>query len=157
MRFFRCRRKKQPFFLSFSLKPNLLLNDPSCPQLKNLCSNLLANSEDLLVLECIATFQSDYDLSIDETCQHTVYLRKSELMNDNNIHKLLEKSCSKDLLSLNSLCHIDLSTTSTEFSGKYLSCVLDNRDTIKGDYLNFPTRQNFIIYFSILCFVRSNL
>lgn len=84
------------------------------------------------MLECIATFQSDYDLSIDETCQHQVYLRKSELtMNDNNVYKLLEKSCPKDLQSLKPFCKVE-SQSSTEFSGKYLSCIFDNREVIKG-------------------------
>jgi hypothetical protein len=124
------RHRKIEFFFFCSLKANLL-NDPSCPQLKNLCSNLLPNSEDLLVLECIATFQSDYDLNLDENCQNRIYLRKSELMNDNNIRRLLEKSCSKDLQTLNPLCRLD--SGSTEYSGKYLSCVLDNRDVIKGE------------------------
>ncbi|CRK92078.1 CLUMA_CG005670, isoform A [Clunio marinus] len=110
-------------------RPNLL-EDPSCPQLKNLCSNLVSNSEDLLVLECIDTFQtSEYDLNIDSSCQHTIYTRKSELMKDNNIYELLEKSCSKDLNALRLQCSPEKS--STEFSGKYLSCVLDNRDVIK--------------------------
>lgn len=110
------------------IRPNLL-DDPSCPQLKNLCSNLLSTSEDLLVLECIDTFQtSEYDLSIDSACQHTIYTRKIELMSDSNISKLLEKSCSKDLNALHPYCHPD---TSKDFSGKYLSCVIDNRDVIK--------------------------
>lgn len=107
-----------------------LLDDPTCPQLKNLCSNLVSKSEDLLVLECIDTFQtSEYDLNIDAACQHTIYTRKSELMNDNNIYKLLEKSCTKDLTALYPYCHPN--TDSQDFSGKYLSCVLDNRDVIK--------------------------
>lgn len=108
------------------------MGDPSsCPQLKNLCSNLLPNSEDLLVLECIATFQSDYDLNLDENCQNRIYLRKTELMNDKNVQKLMEKSCSKDLQSMNQLCHIE--SSSSEFSGKYFKCILDNRDVIKGE------------------------
>lgn len=117
-------------FVFCSLRPNLL-GDPSCPQLKNLCSNLLPNSEDLLVLECIATFQSDYDLNLDENCQNRIYLRKTELMNDKNVHNLIEKSCSKDLLPMNQLCHIE--SSSSEFSGKYFKCILDNRDVIKGE------------------------
>lgn len=105
------------------------MDDPACPQLKNLCSNLLSTSEDLLVLECIDTFQtSEYDLNIDSACQHTIYTRKSELMNDNGIFSLLEKSCSKDLTTIKPYCQ---PAEGKEFSGKYLSCVLDYRDIIK--------------------------
>lgn len=82
------------------------------------------------MLECIDTFQtSEYDLNIDAACQHTIYVRKSELMNDNNVYKQLEKSCTKDLTALYPYCHPN--TESQGFSGKYLSCVLDNRDVIK--------------------------
>lgn len=103
-----------------------LLEDPSCPQLKNLCSNLQKDSEDLLVLECIDTFQtSEYDSSIDSVCQHTIYKKKTELMNDKYVHGLLIKSCPKELDSIN--CRPD----SREFSGAYLSCVIDNKDSIK--------------------------
>lgn len=111
-----------------------LLDDPSCSQLKNLCSNLLSNSEDLLVLECIETFQtSEYDLNIDAACQNQIYTRKKELMDDNNIYKLMEKSCAKDLNALFPYCHPSTGSGSgsKEFSGKYLSCILDNRDVIK--------------------------
>lgn len=69
----------------------------------------------------------EYDLSIDSACQHTIYTRKIELMSDSNISKLLEKSCSKDLNALHPYCHPE----NKEFSGKYLSCVIDNRDVIK--------------------------
>jgi golgi apparatus protein 1 len=103
-----------------------LLEDPSCPQLKNLCSNLQRDSEDLLVLECIDTFQtSEYDSSIDAACQNTIYKKKTELMNDKYVHSLLHKSCPKELDTMN--CRPD----SREFSGNYLSCVIDNKDLIK--------------------------
>lgn len=49
-------------------------------------------------------------------------------MNDNNIHELMVKSCSKDLNAIPAYCHPD---PNKEYSGKYLSCVLDNRDVIK--------------------------
>lgn len=48
-------------------------------------------------------------------------------MNDKNVYQLLEKSCSKDIDALNSFCQ----PNSKEYSGKYLSCVLDNRDVTK--------------------------
>jgi hypothetical protein len=103
-----------------------LLEDPSCPQLKNLCSNLQRDSEDLLVLECIDTFQtSEYDSSIDAACQNAIYKKKTELMNDKYVHSLLHKSCPKELDSMNCL------PDSREFSGNYLSCVIDNKDLIK--------------------------
>lgn len=79
-------------------------------------------------MECIDTFQTSEFDNVDSACQHTIYSRKSELMNDNNIYKLLERSCAKDLNSIHPLCHPD---TSKEFSGKYLSCVIDNREVIK--------------------------
>lgn len=49
-------------------------------------------------------------------------------MNDNNIHDLMLKSCAKDLNAIPAYCHPD---PNKEYSGKYLSCVLDNRDVIK--------------------------
>jgi Golgi apparatus protein 1 len=80
------------------------------------------------VLECIDTFQtSEYDLNIDSQCQHAIYTQKLELMNDKNVHMLLDRSCSKDIDMLNSYCQPD----SKEYSGRYLSCVLDNRDVTK--------------------------
>lgn len=103
-----------------------LLADSSCPQLRNLCSNLQPDSDDLLVLECIDTFQTtDYAISIDSTCQNTVYKRKTELMNDNNVYNLLQKSCSKELDAIS--CRPD----KRNYSAAYLSCVIDNRDLIK--------------------------
>lgn len=114
-----------PFFRT--IRPNLL-NDPSCPKLKNLCSNLESNSEDLQVLECIDTFiTSEFDLNIDAACQHSIYSRKLELMNDKNIVQILERSCTKELESFNAVCQPD----NKEYSAKYLSCILDNRDLIK--------------------------
>lgn len=123
-----------------------MLEDPACPQLKNLCSNLPSNSEDLLVLECIDTFQtSEFDLSIDSTCQHTIYSRKLELMNDNSVHSLMEKSCSKDMDVLFPYCH---PATTIEYSGKYLACVLDHRDLLRDPICKGQISRIEIVAFS---------
>ena len=66
-----------------------LLESPLCPQLKNLCSNLLPGTDDLIVLECIQTFQTSQFESINNECQNIIHSRIMDLItNEQSIFKM---------------------------------------------------------------------
>lgn len=59
--------------------PIKLINEPACKEIKNLCSNLPADAEDLLVLECIQTFLTSQIESLSDECQHSIWSHTSEV------------------------------------------------------------------------------
>lgn len=110
----------------------LLLESPSCPQLKNLCSNLLPGTDDLMVLECIQTFQTSQFESINKECQHIIHSRIMDLITDEqNMFRLVSKSCPKDMESFQSCSQLNHSNEKSSTIGKYLGCVIENRELIK--------------------------
>lgn len=59
--------------------PIKLINEPACKEIKNLCSNLPADADDLLVLECIQTFLTSQIESLSDECQHSIWSHTSEV------------------------------------------------------------------------------
>lgn len=65
--------------------PIKLINEPACKEIKSLCSNLPADADDLLVLECIQTFLTSQIESLSDECQHSIWSHTSE------VNKMMEK------------------------------------------------------------------
>lgn len=59
--------------------PIKLINEPSCKEIRNLCSNLPADADDLIVLECIQTFLTSQIEALSDECQHSIWSHTSEV------------------------------------------------------------------------------
>lgn len=59
--------------------PVKLINEPACKEIKNLCSTLPADADDLIVLECIQTFLTSQIESLSDECQHSIWSHTSEV------------------------------------------------------------------------------
>lgn len=59
--------------------PIRLINEPACKEIKNLCSNLPAEADDLIVLECVQTFLTSQIESLSDECQHSIWSHTSEV------------------------------------------------------------------------------
>lgn len=59
--------------------PVKLINEPACREIKNLCSQLPADADDLIVLECIQTFLTSQIESLSDECQHSIWSHTSEV------------------------------------------------------------------------------
>lgn len=59
--------------------PIKLINEPACKEIKSLCSNLPADADDLVVLECIQTFLTSQIESLSDECQHSIWSHTSEV------------------------------------------------------------------------------
>lgn len=67
--------------------PIRLINEPACKEIRNLCSNLPADADDLVVLECIQTFLTSQIESLSDECQHSIWSHTSEV----NINEITKK------------------------------------------------------------------
>ncbi len=59
--------------------PIKLINEPACKEIRNLCSNIPADADDLTVLECIQTFLTSQIESLPDECQHSIWSHTSEV------------------------------------------------------------------------------
>lgn len=59
--------------------PTRLINEPACKEIKNLCSNLPGDADDLIVLECVQTFLTSQIESLSDECQHSIWSHTSEV------------------------------------------------------------------------------
>lgn len=53
--------------------PLRLIDEKTCPEIRNLCTNLRDGADDLPVLECIQTFLSNQIESLSDECQHAIW------------------------------------------------------------------------------------
>ncbi|XP_055641505.1 Golgi apparatus protein 1 isoform X2 [Toxorhynchites rutilus septentrionalis] len=102
-----------------------LLDEEGCGQLRALCPTIANGAEDLKALECIQNLSQEQVDALTDECQHQIWKHTLALMDDQNIHRLVQKGCSKYYDKFN--CKIKSEP------GQYLSCVIDQRETIKGN------------------------
>ncbi|GAB0086076.1 Golgi apparatus protein 1 [Sergentomyia squamirostris] len=106
--------------------PRRLIDEVSCPEVKNFCNNLRSGTDDLYVLECIQSFSPEQIDQLSETCKHTIWEHTSDIMRDDNVLRLMLKSCEQELVD-------KLDCKVTEEIGHFLACILDHREEISGN------------------------
>lgn len=63
----------------------LLIEEPSCPDIRSFCVNLPPHADDLQTLECIQTFLSSQIEGLSDDCQHTIWKHTTQLLDDRNV------------------------------------------------------------------------
>lgn len=127
--------------------PIKLIDEPTCVEIKNLCSNLRSGSDDLYVLECIQTFLSSQIEALSDDCQHTIWTHTLNLMEDINVNRMIEPNCANELPK--NTCRI------TKKPGQYLGCMLDHKDEIKNTMCRAQIQRLEWVAFSDFRFIGS--
>lgn len=104
--------------------PIRLINEPACREIRNLCSKLSDDANDLEVLKCVQTFLTSQIESLSDECQHSIWSHTSELLEDDNVAKLTQKLCANDLPKLGCKANNE--------PGHLLACLLDHHNDIKS-------------------------
>ncbi|KAK9869440.1 hypothetical protein WA026_003195 [Henosepilachna vigintioctopunctata] len=98
----------------------------SCSQVKKYCDSNNVNSDitrDMEVLECLQNFSQEQLVHLNGKCQHTIWQHTKELSTNENVYKILEQPCKRDLPRLK--CNMkDIF---------YLRCIVENKDNINED------------------------
>lgn len=63
----------------------LLIEEPSCPDIRSMCSNLPAHADDLQTLECVQTFLTSQIEALSDDCQHAIWKHTTQLLDDRNV------------------------------------------------------------------------
>ncbi|XP_058822591.1 Golgi apparatus protein 1-like isoform X2 [Topomyia yanbarensis] len=105
--------------------PLKLLDKEGCSQLRALCPNVPNEAEDLKALECVQSLSQEQVDALTDDCQHLIWSHTLSLMDDRNIQRLVQKGCPKH--------YEKFPCTVKSDPGQFLACVIDNRDSIKGD------------------------
>lgn len=112
-----------------------IVDDSSCVFLKSKCPGT-PDWDDFLILECI---QSDHSIIIDKACQHVVWTRTRNILDNKYIEQILSSVCANDLRNFN--CKSDSSP------GTYLKCIATNRDDIASkDCISLISRLENVVF-----------
>lgn len=63
----------------------LLIEEPSCADIRQLCNNLPSHADDLQTLECVQTFLSSQIEGLSDDCQHAIWKHTTQLLDDRNV------------------------------------------------------------------------
>lgn len=67
----------------------LLIDEPSCTDIRSVCVNLSPHADDLQTLECVQTFLSSQIEALSDDCQHAIWKHTSQLLDDRNVVSIL--------------------------------------------------------------------
>lgn len=104
-----------------------IIDEPSCPELKTLCSHT-KSTDNLSVLECIETFPPSQIESLSNKCQHIIWNHKRTLLSDTSVHQVVDKICEKHETNL-AECYNSIAAASSA-DGTLLACLIDKSTTI---------------------------
>lgn len=107
------------------ISPKRLIDEPVCGLLRSFCSSTLLEIDDFYTLECVQSLKGDQKEQLTSECQTIIWSHIHELVEDKNVYKLLQKSCSKDMEKL-------APCKPTEESGHLLGCLLSKKEDIHG-------------------------
>lgn len=99
---------------------NSIIDDPKCVEIRELCSNLAAK-DDILVIECLQSLNSNMLTKLNEDCQHVVWDHMKVIMSNSYVKEFL-RICDKEVQHLN--CPVD------KMEGSFLKCLANNKDEI---------------------------
>lgn len=68
-----------------------LLDEEGCGQLRALCPSVANGAEDLKALECVQNLSQEQVDALTDDCQHLIWKHTLALMDDQNIHRLVQK------------------------------------------------------------------
>ncbi|XP_053972285.1 Golgi apparatus protein 1 [Hylaeus volcanicus] len=123
-----------------SIANSYLLPDKCLQNLNRLCGDVNRDDDELRLLECIQTFKPTEVSGIDDDCRSAIWEYILNITNNLNIERLAKKTCGKELGSL------PCSTTDTKH-GAYLSCLIDNREKVKGpECIEYIQRLEWIAF-----------
>lgn len=94
-----------------------------CPEIRNMCGNNHADTDDLTILECIQTFLTNQVESLTDECQHMIWKHTADLLDDASVLKLAKKECGAVLNAFEFKPTKDL--------GNILARLIDHKDEIK--------------------------
>lgn len=120
--------------------PIKLIRNPLCPQIKQYCTELSAEADDLQTLECVQTFLTSQMEQLSDDCQHTIWKKTYDLLDDSNVYRLTQKECSSATDQAN--CVVKKET------GQYLSCMLDHMDDIKNEECHAKIQRLELVAFN---------
>lgn len=115
-----------------------ILELPVCEEVRRLCGSLSDNS-DFLVLECIQSIDPGSLARISADCQHIIWERTHELIDNQHVKNLLAGACQEDLNRFK--CSVDVPP------GGYLKCIVNNREEIQNPIcISFVVRLENIAF-----------
>ncbi|XP_067007577.1 Golgi apparatus protein 1 [Anabrus simplex] len=97
------------------------LIDTECKKYINRLCDSLPDHSDLFVLECIQSFKVSELATIDDGCQHQIWLHTMQLLDDDNLRAITKSVCGNVL----DMCQ--------KYPGHLLPCMIDNREMIRSD------------------------
>lgn len=103
--------------------PEKLIDVAVCPEIRNMCANNHAGTDDLAVLECVQTFLSNQVENLSDECQHMIWTHTTNQIGDDNVLQLANKECGAALSGFDLKPSADL--------GNILARLIDHKEEIK--------------------------
>lgn len=99
-----------------------IINSEECNYVRDICPDLSSSTHDILTLECLLSLNTNVLRKLKPKCQHIIWSRVSEMMENEFVKRSLGPVCTKELDHFN--CKMD------DLPGSYLKCVVSNREDL---------------------------
>lgn len=104
--------------------PAKLIDETVCPEIRNMCVNNHAGTDDLAALECVQTYHTNQVENLSDDCQHMIWTHTTHLIGDDSVLELAKKECGIATVNAYKL-------QASKDLGNILAQLIDHKDEIK--------------------------